>query len=960
MKIRVAKHCLFATSVIALAIAAPFQSTAFAQPETTAVEAPIAASNPWGVVNIDLPADEAIRFGVMANGFKYALRKNETPKGSTSVRMHVDVGSMAEADDEQGLAHFLEHMAFNGSKNVPEGEMIKLLERQGLTFGPDTNASTSFTQTIYQLDLPATNDESVDTALMLMRETASNLTISPEAVDRERGVIQSERQLRNSAGLRSAVAQLAMQFPGTRISQRLPIGTVDVVNTAPASRIKDFYYRYYRPENTALVLVGDFDMDAMEAKIKAQFADWKATGPKGKQMDYGTIDPSSPLTIGSFSDPSIQTVAIFQTAKPYEIDPNSVEENLERLQLAVASKIMADRFQKISLKPESEVLGGASVFNPLENVARQSLFVSVGKEGSWQGALTVGEQELRRALQYGFTQSEFDEQVANLAAEFDNAAKQQDTRKNAQIADEIISSVVDKAVVMTPAGQLAVFKALQPAITAETTTAAFRKNWGESPNNLFVTTKEPIEDVEAAIQSTLVASKQVAVDAPVEVATKPFAYDSFGPAGKIKSDNTISDLGIRTVQFENGVRLNIKKTDFETGKVHYSLRVGDGALTMPQSAGGLNYYMQNVMAVGGLAKHDIQELQKILVGKTVSLSLTANQDSLGSSGVTTSDDAELQMKVLAALITEPGYRPEADSAWQNALPTINIQNKASPISVLQSEFARVLASGDTRFGQGAPDELAAMNMTKVKSLIGSQLANGAIEIAIVGDIDDQAAIDMVAKTFGALPARAVSETTNDAMRNIKFPTDTKPVMLYHNGQPDQGVALAVWPTDDDSDQKANATRDLMAAAMGLLLTDEIREKLGASYTTQAFSQSSNVYPDYGYVAGLAVADPAKIEEIYGATRSVAKQLRDEPLSEDVILRARKPMLEQMEKQDRENGAWAGIASRAQSEPDRLDRWRERKAIAVNITAADIQAAAQKYLIDNRLLEIRIVPQPTTN
>lgn len=960
MKIRIAKNRLFAASAIALAIGAPFHSTAFAQPETAAAEAPAATQNPWGVININLPADDSIRYGVLPNGFKYALRKNETPKGSTSVRMHVKVGSMAEAEDEQGLAHFLEHMAFNGSKNVPEGEMIKLLERQGLSFGPDTNASTSFTQTIYQLDLPATNDETVDTALMLMRETASNLTISPEAVDRERGVIQSERQLRNSAGLRSAVAQLAMQLPSTRVSQRLPIGTVDVVNTAPASRIKDFYYRFYRPENTALVLVGDFDMDAMEAKIKAQFADWKATGPKGSPMDYGTIDPATPLTVGSFSDPSIQTVAIFQSAKPYAIDPNSVEANLEPLQLAVASKIMADRFQKISLKSDAEILGGAAVFNPLENVARQSLFVSVGKEGGWQSALAIGEQELRRALKYGFTQSELDEQVANLAAEFDNAAKQQDTRKNAQIADAITSSVVDKEVVMTPAGRLAVFKALQPAITAEATTAAFRKAWGESPNNLFVTTKEPIENAEAAILSTLEASQQVAVDAPVDVATKPFAYDSFGSAGTIKSDNTIADLGIRTVHFENGVRLNIKTTDFETGKVHYSLRVGDGAMAMPQSAGGLNYYMQSIMAVGGLGKHDIQELQKILVGKTVNLSLTAGQDSFGSSGVTTSDDAELQMKVLAALITEPGYRPEADSAWQNALPTINIQNKATPISVLQSEFARVLASGDARFGQGTPDELAAMNMAKLKSLIGSQLANGTIEIAIVGDIDEQAAIDIVAKTFGALPVRAASKAANNAVRTIIFPADTKSVMLYHNGQPDQGVALAVWPTDDDSDQKADAARDLMAAAMGLLLTDEIRERLGASYTTQAFSQSSNVYQDYGYFAGFAVSDPAKMEEIYGAIRSVSKQLRDELLSDDVILRARKPMLEQMEKQDRENGAWAGIASRAQSKPDRLDRWRQRKAITVSITAADIQAAAQRYLIDDKLLEIRIVPQPKTN
>ncbi|MXP14540.1 insulinase family protein [Altererythrobacter confluentis] len=957
MKILAKRH-LLAASVLALAIAAPMHSSTFAQTAATP-RAAAAAESSWGVVNVDLPEDEAIRYGMLANGFKYALRKNETPKGSTSVRMHVEVGSLAEADNEQGLAHFLEHMAFNGSKNVPEGEMVKLLERQGLSFGPDTNATTSFTQTTYQLDVPVSNDEAVDTALMLMRETASNLTLTPEAVERERGVIQSERQLRNSAGLRSAVAQLAMQLPGTQVSKRLPIGTVEVVSTAPASRIKDFYNRYYRPENTTLVLVGDFDMDAMEAKVRKEFADWQPAGPKGKSMDYGLIDPSSALTVGSFSDPSVQTMAIFQKAKPYQIDPNSIEANRESLQLMVASRIMSDRFQKLALQTDAPILGGAALFNPLEEVAMQSLFLVVGKEGEWQSAVTVGEQELRRALQFGFTNSEIEEQVANITASFENAAKQQDTRKNAVIADNIMGSIVDRKVVMTPAGQLAVFNALRPVLTAEATTLAFRENWEGGPNNLFLTSKETVANFETAIRSTLDASQQMAVNAPVEVAAKAFAYDGFGTAGEIASDVTIADLGIRAIQFENGVRLNIRQTDFETGKVHYSLRVGDGLRSMSANSGGLNFYMQNVMAVGGLGEHDVQELQKILVGKTVNLALIANQDAVASSGVTTAEDAGMQMKILAALVTNPGYRPEADTAWQNALPTINTQTKASPISVLQSDFARVLASGDSRFGRGTPDELASMDMAKVKSLIGDQLAHGAIELAVVGDIDEQSAIDIVAETFGALPPRASSAPAAAELRAVKFPADKAPIMLYHDGQPDQGLALAVWPTDDDSDQRDDVARDLLAAAMGLLLNDEIREKLGASYTTQAFSEASSVYPDYGFIAGFAVADPAKMEGIYAAIHDVSKQLRDQPLSEDEILRARKPLLEQLEKQDRENSAWVGMTSVAQSKPERLNRWRQRIALVDGISADEIQATARKYLIDDRLLEVRIVPQPTS-
>ncbi|MEP2734758.1 MAG: insulinase family protein [Erythrobacter sp.] len=961
MKSAIAKHSLTTASLIALAMARALPSTALAQEETVveAAEGAEAATqtNAWGQVNIDLPADEAIRYGVLDNGMRYALRKNTTPKGAASVRMHVKVGSVAEAENEQGLAHFLEHMAFNGSTNVPEGEMVSMLEREGLSFGPDTNASTSFTETIYKLDLPDAKEAAVDLALMLMRETASNLTIGEEAVERERGVVQSERQLRNTAGLRSAVAQLAVQLPDTPVSKRLPIGTVEVVDTAPASRIRDFYHRYYRPENTTLVLVGDFDTNAMEAKIKAQFADWEAVGPAGKPMDYGTIDPASPLTIGSFNDPSAQTTAIFQKAKPYEATGNSVAANLESVQLALASQIISQRFQKLTLSADAKILGGAAPFVPVENIAEQGLFVSVGKAGDWQSAVAVGEQELRRALQHGFTQSEVDEQLANLSANLENTAKQQDTRRNAGVADEIISSSVSGEIVLTPASKFEVLEALKPALTADQVTEAFRANWAGGPNNVFVTTAEPIENAGEAIAAALTASQKVAVEAPVEAVTKPFAYDDFGTPGKISSDTMIEDLGIRTITFENGVRLNIKTTDFEAGKVRYSVKVGEGLQSIPEGSGGLNYFMENVMALGGLGEHDIEEIQKLTVGKSVNIAMRAGQDALTSSGTTTPDDAELQFKLLAALVTDPGYRMAADSLWQNALPTINTQNSATPIAVFRRDFSRVMASGDPRIGQGSPEEIGAMNMAKVKKLISNQLDNGQIDIAIVGDVEEQAAIDMVAQTFGALPERQTSGDGDKTIRPVNFPKDAGTITLYHNGQADQGAAAAVWPTDDYDDQKDDVTRDIMSAAMGLILTDEVRENLSASYSTEAFSRSSSIYDGDGFVTGFAVADPARMDEIYAAIRTAAKQLRDAPVADDLLLRARKPMLERLDAQDRSNGAWLGAVVEAQRRSERLDRWRGRKEIAASVTAADIQAAAQKYLKDDAMVEVRIIPKP---
>ncbi len=968
-----AKKSAISTSLIALALALSSQPAIAAHPghgkaaeaakkeaEETAQAVATAVkekAHPWGIENTDLPADSAIRYGKLPNGMRYALRQNGTPEGAAVVRMLVNVGSVAEADNEQGLAHFLEHMAFNGSTNVPEGEMIKLLERQGLAFGPDTNASTSFTQTIYKLDVPDANEEALDLSLMLMRETASNLTISDEAVERERGVIQSERQLRNSPQLRSAVAQWKKQIPDTPVAKRLPIGTVEVVDTAPASRIRDFYRRYYRPENTTLVIVGDVDLNAIETKIMAKFADWQGVGTAGAAMDYGTVDPAIPFSVGSFADPTIQTVAIFQRAEAFEPTPNSVEGNLEGLQLALASKIMADRFQKLALAENSKTLGGASLHSPLENIVTQNQLIAVGKQGDWQGAVAVGEQELRRAVQFGFTQSEFEEQLTNLTADFTNAAKQQETRRSVGLADAILQSSVNDSVVMTPAGRLEVFEKLRPQLTAQSVSDAFRKKWQNGPSNVFVTNSAPIEGGDEAILAALTESQQVAVAAPVEEEIKAFAYDDFGTPGEIVKDGRVEDLGIRTVEFANGVRLNIKQTDFEDDKIRYTVNVGEGLKVLPENSGGIAYFIENVMAVGGLGEHDIQELQKLLVGKTVGLPMAANQNSITSAGTAPTSDAEFQFKLLAALISDPGYRTTADSIWQNALPTIVKQNSATPIATLQSQFRRALASGDPRYGRGTPEELGAASMARVKELIGDQLANGKIHIAIVGDIEEQAAIDIVAKTFGALPARTPADSDAGAIKPITFPKDKDVIELYHDGEADQGFALAVWPTDDDSNQKDSITRSLMATAMGLIVLEEVREKLGASYSVDGFSQASSIYPGDGFVAASSVADPARMDEIFGVIRTVAKQMRDAPISQDVLLRAQKPLTERLETQDTSNGAWIGTALEAQRRPERLDRWRNRKAIAAGVTVADIQAAARKYLVEDALLEMRIVPKP---
>ena len=265
-------------SRVALAAAAAFALAA------SAAAAPPSASAPpprpeWPQSHSDLPPDPGVRFGVLPNGMRYAIMRNATPPGQVAMRLRFDVGSLMEHDDEQGLAHFLEHMAFNGSTNVPSrGEMVQDLERLGLAFGADTNAGTSFDNTTYKFNLPKSDDQTVDTSLMLLREIASNLTLDQAAMNQERSVILSEERLRDSPSYRVFKSQLGFTMDGQRPPQRLPIGLVPIIQSAKRDLLLDIYQHYYRPERATLVVVGDIDPAAIEAKIKARFSDWRGRG----------------------------------------------------------------------------------------------------------------------------------------------------------------------------------------------------------------------------------------------------------------------------------------------------------------------------------------------------------------------------------------------------------------------------------------------------------------------------------------------------------------------------------------------------------------------------------------------------------------------------------------------------------------------------------------------------------
>lgn len=910
----------------------------------------------WPQDASDLAPDPDIIYGQLENGMRYIIKANDTPIGTAALRLRIDAGSLNERDDQRGISHFLEHMAFNGSTNVPEGEMIKILERHGLAFGPDTNAFTSFDQVQYQLDLPSIEKDVLDTGFFLMRETASELTLDPEAIDKERGVIKSEARARNSVGLRYYRHSADFLTPEMPLADRLPIGDAEVIATAPAERFRELYDAYYRPENTTFVIVGDVDVTEIETRIKETFGDWQGRGAPGPDAEAGRVDADRGIAADFYTEPDMTTNVAIAYVRPAQKRPDTIAERRQSQIDGLGHRILNRRFASLARAQDAVFIGAGSSANSSFDVAETVQVSAATTQENWEAALALIEQELRRALEHGFTQAEIDEQLANTRTRLENSVNQAGTRRSTSLAGTLANSVND-FVVTTPEAGLDRFLSYADDITPEMVHDAFKAQWTEKSGGPFITltNNAPIKNAEAKMLEIYKESQSVPVSAPEAKATQSFAYTDFGPAGKIIKDERIEDLDIRTLTFENNVRLNLKVTDFEDSIIRIETSIGSGDLEFAGSKEGLStFFGSGAFALGGLEAHTVDELQSLLAGRSVSTQFNASADSFGVSLATTPDDFELQMQLLTAMMTAPAYRDEALGQLRKSFESFYISIDAEPGGIAARDVPRILRSGDTRFGIPAEEKLMSIGYDDLKAVLERPLREGAIEIGIVGDFDEQDAIDIVARTFAALPERNAEALSFDEARAVKFPEARTPITLRHAGLADKALAMVYWPTTDDSNQKETYTLRLLRSIFRLKLTDELRETLGATYSPSAGATNSSVYPGYGYLSATSEVDPSDIDLVFNAINQITNEMAQGGISEDELKRARQPILESIEENERNNASWMNVVANAQSRPAYLDRQRTVKSVYESITTGDIIEAAATYLKPEEALQIRII------
>lgn len=906
----------------------------------------------------DLPVDKENHYGKLDNGLRYAVRKNATPSNTATLLMAFDTGSYNEKDDERGLAHFLEHMAFNGSENIPEGEMIKKLEKMGLAFGPDTNASTGFLNTQYQLELPEVNDEMIDTTLSIMRETASRLTLAPEAIERERGVILAEKRARESPNYRAQMAMLDFFLGDSLLPDRLPIGTEDSINSVTPEQFRAYYDGYYRPENTVIVLVGDMEPDYAIEKIKDYFGDWQAIGEAAEKRDLKALGKRG-LEAGFFSDPEVSTALSLNVIKePVLRDDTADNRRLASLE-GIGNAILSRRLSRLAQNADAPFIGGgASSSTVYETVSVNAINMSCEKD-KWPQALAVAEQELRKAYEFGFTQAEIDEVLANTRNSIEVSVQTAPTRRTPSLARMLLSNITSDRVMTTPASALERFEENAKTVTPEAVHKTFRNLWsGYETPQIYLRTSEDIDEAEEKILQALKNSQSVEVKKNVNNDLQGFAYTEFGPKGTISERGKIDDIDITTVKFANNVRLNIKKTPYRKDQIGISIAFGGGTLSLPENGTAMSWLAPSVFAQGGLEAHSADDIRSIMAGKTVGLSFSTGADRSFLKGTTTPKDLAHQLNYMMAYMTAPGYREEAKARYDKQIASYYPQIDSTPAGVARRDIPVIIRSGDKRFGIPPESDLLAATVDEVRNWIAPQLNNSAVEIGIVGDVDIEKVIDEVARTFGALPTRAEKIPSVDPEKlKLEFPRgQSKPIILRHAGEPTTALLQIYWKGPDGFDDMTRRHLGVMASMLKLRMTDILREDDASTYSPGVGTYASDIYPDYGYVNISVEVSPDKIDEVTARMRSIVADFKAGDMDKDLFKRAITPTLESIETSLENNGYWMNIVDEAQTDTKRLDKHRSREKTFKNMTLDDVKPYADQVFAQENALTFHILPK----
>lgn len=924
--------------------------------------APVAASatkplkQPWLYEGSDVPVDDTWTFGELPNGLRYAVKRNDVPAGQVSIRVRIDAGALHENNDEQGFAHLIEHLSFRGSTFVPDGEAKRIWQRFGVTFGSDSNAQTTPTQTVYKLDLPNATPDKLDELMKIISGMIRNPRISDTALNAERAIVLAE--LRENSGAQMVYSDALRQhvFQGQRLANRSTIGTPETLQASTAQALNAFHDRWYRPENAVVVMAGDMEPAQLANLVQKYFNDWKGTGARTPEPSFGDPTPQGTPT-RVLVEPTLPTTVSIAYLRPWRKVDDTIAYNEQLLIDALALQIINRRLE---VQARS---GGNYLFAEVaqEDISRtaDATLVSVTPIGDkWEAATKDVRAIIADATETPPSKADIDREKTLFGNALRTMLDSYPFEAAAKQADDIINAVDIRETVAAPKTVVQVYEGMKDKFTPERLLASTQTLFKADATRLMLSSPTTVADADnralAALNATVSANKTARLS---ENALGFDALPKLGAPGKLVAEETVSRLEMTRLELSNGVRALLYPNKAESGQIRVMVRFGKGYQAVTPDNGSLLWAGPLVLPENGIGKLKRTDIDQMVNGRRIELNFSIDDDAFEFGANTRPDDLADQLTLIATKLENPGWDP-APVERAKALATSGYDSfEMSATSVLQRDLEYLLRSKDPRWKAAAPADVAKIDAAKFQAYWKPLMAQGPVEVMLFGDFDKATAVAALEKSFGAMKPRAPLAVTA-AAQNVNFPAaNAVPLKLTHRGSTDQAAAVMAWPTGGGIAGISEGRQlEILAAIFRDRLFEKFRAEQAASYSPDMSANWPQDFASGGYLMAYTQVKPGDVDRFFAFADDVAADLVTNPVSADELQRAVEPMKQAIERAASGNTFWLNQLKGATYEPAKFTALGKLYSDYNGVTPAILQSLAKRYFVKEKAWKLVVGPQ----
>lgn len=904
-----------------------------------------------------LPTDPRLVTGTLENGVSYVFRPHANPPGKVSLWMHIGTGSLNETDEQRGLAHFLEHMAFNGSANFPPGEVVKYFESIGLTFGRDQNAFTSFDQTAYQLYLPDAERGTLARGLLFFADVAQRLDLDPGEIESERGIILEERRTDLGPQQRVRDQWLSRLAPGSLIGERLPIGTEATLNTVTREDFLDYYNRWYVPANLTVIVAGDIDADIVVEEIENAFGAFEA-GPSPESQDPN-VSPSTERRAIVAHDAELTGA---QAAIIVVDEPKGGETTQGDLRRGLVDTLMLTAFNRRMQAKVSDgavrFLSGGAFASDLFSAMHLAQAAANGEPQTWRAMLEDITTETARAAQHGFTEGEFEEAKAQLIAQLEALAQQEATYPVQAILSQLTTQVNAGDALLSPEQTLDAARAWLPDVTAEEISQRFAERFDLDRATFLLTLPTgagvPEESEVLAIGS---AAADSAPEADVEAERAEAILAEKPTAGTVEEITLHEPSGVVSAWLGNGVRVHHRKMTQRENYVDVRITLAAGEIMETADNRGVSAAAAQAWrrpAAKGLTSSQVRSL---MAGVKANVSGDASEDAFTLAIQGSPDDLEPAMQLAYRLLTDPVVEQAGFEQWRTE--TIQGLEAAmqSPQAMLGISFQRAFYPDDAVSVQPLTvEQLRALTLAEAQQWIEAVTRAASIEVAVVGDIEQDAAMELVRSYLGALPPRGrISATTLDQFRSFDEPASDATANVDVETQTQVAGVIAGFYASDADNRADTRALSMASRTLSTRMIEKIREEEQLVYSIQTQLAPGEAVPGFGVMLAGSLTEPAKADTLVARIHEMFAAFAETGPTEEEVETVKKQLTKTVEEALEQPSFWAGQLSGLVYRDRSLDDLVTAVGDYNAMTADDIRDTFRRYYNDRPKVSVVVRP-----